>query len=155
MNSSPIRNFLYLLVIVFVVTMFYSAFTSQKEKIKDVSITKVVEQVKDDKVESIKVSGNRIEIKLKDGTKEKSVKETDTSIFDYGIDPDKVKVSIEDTESRNVWISIISTLLPILLIGGFIFFRKHKSLLGWMFVMLGIFGLVLASVVKWLYPNVM
>ncbi|MDP2721518.1 MAG: hypothetical protein Q8O72_02070 [Bacteroidales bacterium] len=41
------------------------------------------------------------------------------------------------------------------LIGGFIFFRKHKSLLGWMFVMLGIFGLVLASVVKWLYPNVM
>jgi len=41
------------------------------------------------------------------------------------------------------------------LIGGFIFFRKHKALLGWMFVLLGVFGLVLAAVVKWLYPNVM
>jgi hypothetical protein len=41
------------------------------------------------------------------------------------------------------------------LIGGFIFFRKHKAILGWMFVMLGFFGLVLAAIVKWLYPNVM
>lgn len=41
------------------------------------------------------------------------------------------------------------------LLGGIIFFLKHKPLLGWMFVMLGVFGLVLATVVKWLYPAVM
>lgn len=41
------------------------------------------------------------------------------------------------------------------LLGGIVFFIKHKPLLGWMFALLGVFGLILAVVVKWLYPEIM
>ncbi len=43
----------------------------------------------------------------------------------------------------------------LLLLGGIVFFVKRKALLGWMFLLLGIFGFVLAIVVKWLYPEIM
>jgi len=42
----------------------------------------------------------------------------------------------------------------LLLLGGIFFFIKKKPPLGWMFSLLGLFGLVLAVIVKWLYPEI-
>jgi len=129
MNKS-IRNFLYLILIVFVFSIFYSSFSTNKEEIKDVSITKLIEEVEGDKVKEIKITGNRLDIELKNGDKQKSVKEGDVSLLEYGIDSEQVKITVVDDQSKNLWIGLLSTLLPVILIGAFIFFLFRSASAG-------------------------
>ncbi len=128
--NKSIRNFLYLILIVFVVSIFYASFSTDKEEIKDVSITKLVQEVEDKKVKEIKITGNKLEIELKNGDKQKSVKEDSSSLLDYDINSEKVKITVVDDQSKNLWIGLLSTLLPVLLIGAFIFFLFRSAAAG-------------------------
>lgn len=129
MNKS-LRNFLYLVILVFIFSIFYTSFSMNKKEIKDIPITKLVEQVEDEKVKEIKITGNRLDVELEDGTLERSVKESDVSLLEYGIDSEKVKITVVDDQSKNMWIGLLSTLLPVLLIGGFIFFLFRSAAAG-------------------------
>ncbi|MFH1749436.1 MAG: ATP-dependent zinc metalloprotease FtsH [bacterium] len=129
MNKS-IRNFLYLILIVFVFSIFYTSFSTKKEEVKDVSITKLVQEVESNEVKEIKITGNKLDIELKNGDKQKSVKEADVSLLEYGIDSEQVKITVIDDQSKNLWIGLLSTLLPVILIGAFIFFLFRSAAAG-------------------------
>jgi cell division protease FtsH len=92
-----------------------------------VPFSTVLEQIKQDKVESIQVSGDELTVNLKDGTKQKSYKEKYTSLSDFGVDYNKVKVEAKNPDNNNLLLDIVLSLLPIVIIIGFFYFIMKQA----------------------------
>lgn len=117
----------YIIIIIFIGIFAISYFLPDVQQTKDVSISQIVTDVNEDKVESIDIRDNKVTANLKDGGKEQAYKEESVSLVDYGLTPDKVAINIENTANSVAWWTILSTLLPVLLIGGFIWFMFRSA----------------------------
>ncbi len=97
-------------------------------KTTQVSISKMIEQANAGQIDKIEVSGDNLTITLKDGTKEESIKESNTNLKDYGIDYTKVKVEAKSPDSGLTKIfDFLLTVLPIALIIGFFYFIMRQA----------------------------
>ena len=97
-----------------------SRFTTQEP------LSKVVTDIKDSKVDSVEIDGDRINIKLKDGQLYTSRKEENQSFFAAleaaKVDPTTANIEVKDRTFSQAWIGILTTLLPIGLMVVFFFF---------------------------------
>ena len=129
MNKVP-KNVWYaiitLAVLISVVVLFGSGSPLSKPPAV-VPFSSVLENVKQDKVESIQVTGDELTVKLKDGTKQKSYKESYKSLSDFGVDYNKVKVEAKNPDNKNIFLDIILSLLPIAIIIGFFYFIMKQA----------------------------
>jgi cell division protease FtsH len=116
------KTFIYLIIIALVIASVYALVSYRNPKQNEVTLSTVVEQVKNQEVSKIQVKGNALNIELKNGEKEISSKESDVSLTEYGIKPNDVQIDIKNSESTTLWISLVTGILPILLIAGFIWF---------------------------------
>ncbi len=130
------RNWLLLsLLIVIGASFIYSDQISGVEKPEEVNISQVYEQVENGEVDHIVVSGNKLEVHLVNPEnpevgivgKEIAFKESDVSLTQYGITPEKVKIEVKDDTSGAVWVGILSALLPFLLLAAFLFFILRQA----------------------------
>lgn len=128
-NKSSIwsRIALYTIILVIIGIIVSGYYTGNKSKTKNVAISNIVTDVTDGKVTSIDVKDNQVTANLKDGTKEIATKETTAALKDYGLTSDKVQINIVNTANSVAWWSIISVILPVLLIGGFIWFMFRSA----------------------------
>jgi cell division protease FtsH len=92
-----------------------------------VPFSTVIDEVKQDKVESIQVTGDELTVNLKDGTKQKSYKETYKSLSDFGVDYNKVKVEVKNPDNNNKLFDIVLSILPIVIIIGFFYFIMKQA----------------------------
>ncbi len=105
------------------------------QKINEVNLNDLANQINDGKVKEILVEGEKLEITLNDGTKEKSRKEAESSLSEslvnYGVESEKlrsVSVNIKDTTTAAFWINIVVPIvLPFLLIAAFIWFMMRSA----------------------------
>lgn len=110
-------------------------YKSPATKIEDISLSKLVNQINANEVKSIVVSGSELSVELNTGVKEKASKEVESSLVEtlanYGVNKDelqKVNIEIKRESGFAVWASIILPfLLPILLIGGFLWFMMRQA----------------------------
>jgi len=116
------QNVLYLIIIALVLATILSFTNSFSAKPEQVSLSQVVTEVKEEKVNKITINKNKLEIELKNGAKQQAFKEPATSLVEYGINPETVAIDVKNTESADIWYSVLGGLLPVLLIGGFIWF---------------------------------
>lgn len=93
----------------------------------DVPFSVVLDEVKQDKVDSIEVTGDQLLVNLKDGSKQKSYKESFKSLSDFGVDYTKVKVEAKNPDNGGRWIDIALAILPIFLIIGFFYFIMRQA----------------------------
>jgi cell division protease FtsH len=131
-----VKNFIIILLIFLVISGIFTLFSQPFEKTKELSITQLVEEINQEKIKKITVSGNKLEIIYQDNTKAISRKETETalsqSLLNYGVDKTKLaKVEIETKEEGGlaVWLGpALLLLLPLLLFGLFFWmiFRQAK-----------------------------
>jgi len=123
------------LIIFLLLTGLMAIYNSPTKKAKDVSLSEIVTQIDEGKVEKITVEGEKLKVKLIDGTEEKSSKEAESSLVEtlsnYGVDKanlQKVNIEIKQASGVVVWAGIILPfLLPILLIGGFLWFMMKQA----------------------------
>jgi cell division protease FtsH len=127
MKNSPLKNIIILVLVTAVIAGIFSFWNSNQKQIEDVSISKLATEVGQDQVEKIQVKNNRLDITLKDGQSQRAYKETGVSLTEYGITTDKVTMEVIDTETSALWISIISSFLPFLLIIGFLWFMLRQA----------------------------
>lgn len=96
-----------------------------------VPLSQVVSQIKDNKVDKIVVEENKILVSLKGNQTEVANKESGTSIYevlkDSGVDPNSVSVEIKDNSTQQAWLGILGTILPIALMGVFLFFVLRQA----------------------------
>lgn len=100
-------------------------------------LTQLVDEINQEKIKKITVSGSELDVVYNDGAKAKSRKETETSLseslINYGADKEKLKrVEIEAKKEAENWLwigSFLTLALPLIFLGLFfwIMFRQAKT----------------------------
>lgn len=126
-DPSKGRGIFVLILVILGIFAISSFWYSKNENVKKVDFSEIANDVKDNKVDQINVKDNQVTANLKDGSKIQSFKEAGVGLNEYGITSDKVKISIEDTSSSSAWYSILAILIPVLLIGAFIWFMLRSA----------------------------
>jgi cell division protease FtsH len=112
--------------------VFFAVTSNPTDKFLPVEpLSSLVSDIKTDKVQSVLVDGEKLDVKLKDGKEYTSRKEQSESLFSAlaagGVDPTKVDITIRDKTISDAWIAIITTLLPIGVIIFFFFFMFRQA----------------------------
>lgn len=122
------RQLFSLLTIIFIVAIVWSLFGLGKvAPTQEVAISQIVKEVSDGRVEQIVVERNKITAETKDKVKLVAYKEASQGLKDYGITGDKVTINIKNPDSGAVWTTLLSVLLPFLLIGGLLYFMTRQA----------------------------
>ena len=136
MRSQIFRNsFVYILIIAAIVALVMSVFGTRTQP-EALDISQLADQIRQGKVEKIEVNiDGKLAVTYKDqSTAESARKEPNVSIFDtmlgLGVSKDelsKVKISIEPESPWAGWITLAITILPLLLIGGLLYFMVKQA----------------------------
>ncbi len=98
---------------------------------KAVSISDLAGEVKDNKVSSIVVEGTNVIITMKDKTKQSSQiganEQITTTLKDLGADPSKVNLDIKASSDNSIWITLLTSVVPFILIIGFFYFMLKQA----------------------------
>ncbi len=130
-----IKNLAIILLVFFVISGIVMLYNTPVQKINDINLNELANQINDGKVKEIQVEGDKLNIVLMDDTKEKSQKEAEASLSEslknYGVDQEElrsVSIGIKDTAGAAFWINtIIPFLLPFLIIGAFLWFMMRSA----------------------------
>jgi cell division protease FtsH len=126
--NKPSKNIFYAIVFIVIALIAWSLVTpAASTKPEQTNITQIVEQVKSENVSQISIANNQITATLKDNKKMQAYIESSASLKDYGITPDKVNIKVSNPNTGTAWPTVLSVLLPFLLIGGFIFFMLRQA----------------------------
>lgn len=130
------KNFIYVLLILFIISGVFSLFSSPDQE-KQIPITQLVQEINQDRIKSIVISGDNIKIEYQDGSFAKSVKETGTdlaqTLISYEVDKTKInQIPITVRPETSVWSwlgPLLITILPLALFVVFFFmiFRQAKG----------------------------
>ncbi len=129
------KNITVVIVIFLLISGLFVLYGKPEKAPKKVSLSFLVQQVNDNKVQEIKVDNNNLKIVLKNGVKEKSTKEKSSGIVEtlknYGVNSQKlqaVNINVQGESGLNFWLgTILPFLLPFLLIGAFIWFMMKQA----------------------------
>jgi len=135
-----IKNLLIAFLAFITIAAFFALFNETGEKKEDVSLSKLVEQINQEQVLNIIIRGDKLEIELKDGTIEKTTKEKEASLTEslknYNVDPEKlglINLEIKQESGLVFWaVAILPFLLPLLIIGFFLWFMLRGAQRGQM-----------------------
>jgi cell division protease FtsH len=132
LNLSPKNLILWFLVSLIGLSFFFSLFGSLPQESEEVSLSQVLTDIKEDKIEEIAVEGDQLLLKYKDQDKifisRKESGQSMTEIFENAdIDPTQVKVSIKDQSLSRLWVDILGTVLPLILMVIFFFFIIRQA----------------------------
>ncbi|PIS16595.1 MAG: cell division protein FtsH [Candidatus Portnoybacteria bacterium CG09_land_8_20_14_0_10_44_13] len=135
MAKNLIKNIIYIIAIFFLIAVVFSPWMQTKKQPKTIGLTELVSQINQEKIDHIIVNGSDMEITAKDNSKEISRKEDESSLTDtlknYGVDPqklDQVQIEIQNDNSFKFWGTIIiTTILPILIIGFFLWYMLRQA----------------------------
>ena len=119
------NGLVYLLILVAVVALFYSA-TQSTEQPPEMDLSQVATMINEGKVSAITVMGDQLEVQV-DGQKQPytSNKEPDvsltTALTQMGVTSEaltKIDLKVAPPSDMSGWFTVLGTLLPLLLIGG-------------------------------------
>src|SRR5882757_3661361 len=128
-NRRGMKNAGFIGLILIAVLIVFAA-TSQPNSLKKIPITTAVQQANSGQYEKISVSGNQLLI-TKKGDKNPSLKsylEPNATLRDEGFNYAKVEIDPQAaTNGGSVWLTLASTVLPVILIGGLLFFMLRSA----------------------------
>ncbi len=125
---------LYLVLLVMIAAFLYAMFFRQAEASDTVHITRVAELAENGQVQKITVREDLLEIVLSDGETLVSRKEPGLGVLEtlerLGVSRsklEKIKIEVAAPSWWGGWLTILSALLPLILIGGFFFFIFRQA----------------------------
>lgn len=132
MKNKTLKNILYIALFVVTVAFFYTILSKETSNVERVPISTVAQEVKDDKVKSIRADGSRVTVTLKDDKKQESEiaqgQPVTTVLKDLGADPGKISsLDIKEGKDNSVLFAVLINLLPILLIVGFFYLMLRQA----------------------------
>lgn len=127
MKNTITKTVIYVIITFLVLSAFYTFTGSKTNQPKSITISELTSELKAGNIEKVIIDGNRITAKKKDGAKLETFKEESATLKDYEITPDKVSIEIKNPNRGEILASILSTLLPLLLFGGVIWFMIRSA----------------------------
>lgn len=127
-------NFKNIIIGLFILFFLFSLFGSlgnQAALSETKPLSTVVADVRDGKVKSIDVEDTRLTIIQKDGSKYVSTKESQDSLVSVleksGVDPNTVEINVKDLSMGQIWLGLISNVLPLVLTVVFFLFLFRQA----------------------------
>jgi cell division protease FtsH len=116
---------------VIISTYFLYAFLLSKPNVssQQVDISQIVKKIESNEIEKINVDQNKVTAKIKGDGEVYAYKEAGVGLKDYGIDSQKVNIEIKNPDKSQIWPTLLSVVLPFLLIAG-IFWLMLRSAQG-------------------------
>jgi len=115
-----------ILLVFILISLLFAVYNadSDENKAEEISFNQLVEEIKGDKVKSIVVEGEKVNVELQDGSKKKLNKEKEASLSEtlknYGLETEKIQrleVIVRGESGITFWLgSILPILLPFLFI---------------------------------------
>ncbi len=129
-----LRKFFLVLFVFIMMASFASLYMSAGQKVQDISLVKLVQEINQEKVKSITLDNNEIDVVLKSGAKQKTRKEAGESFFtllkNFNVPPqkiEKINITVQGESEWMFWVNnLLPFLIPLLLIGLFIFFMMRQ-----------------------------
>jgi cell division protease FtsH len=126
-----IKNIIIGLIFAFFVFSILGSIGSQAASALEKPLSDVVSDVKAGKIKTIEVEDSRILLDYKDGSKFISHKESQDSMFSVleksGVDPKTVQIKVKDLSFGQMWIGLISNVLPLILTVVFFLFLFRQA----------------------------
>ncbi len=137
MSSRWIRNgLIYLIIIVIVLALFYNVYNASTS-LTTVPITAVAEDAREGRISKIVVSGDDLKITRTNGVEVASRKEPGADITEVltnlGVTQEMlngITIEVQTPSEWGSWFAIISSLLPLLLLGGLLLFMMRQAQAG-------------------------
>ncbi|MEX2028572.1 MAG: ATP-dependent zinc metalloprotease FtsH [Candidatus Curtissbacteria bacterium] len=131
-NKTSWRGFAIYAVLGFLLFAFLAFTTNPTSKLTpQESISRVITDVRDSKVDKIEIDGERINVNLKDGGTYVSRKEDNQSFFTAleaaNVDPTATNIVVKDRSFSQAWGTILATFLPLALMIVFFFFIFRQA----------------------------
>ncbi len=127
MKPNNNRSWFYTFLLILCFILIYNYYNNKAATPKQVAVSQIAEDVKAGNVTKVTVKDTDLVATLKNGSTEEAIEEANATLKDYGITPDKTEIVVVDTSSTATWYSLASILLPVLLIGGLIFFMLRSA----------------------------
>jgi cell division protease FtsH len=124
------RGLLFLLAIVAVLAIL-AAVSAPQSKTQNVPLSQMINEAKSGKITQIQVDGDKLTATLKDSSAPQQIatKDSDTAslISDYGISPKLVTINPKPTSDSSVWLNVLLTVGPIIIIVAFFYFMMRQA----------------------------
>ncbi len=129
------KNIISVVLGVLLIASIVSLYQTDVKRPEKIGLSQLAQEINRGEVKSVKVERNKVKIELKNGKKQISRKEIETSLSEslnnVGVNKDKLKevqINVVDTTTSDFWTSgLLSVLFPFLLIGFFVWFLMKKA----------------------------
>ncbi len=126
-----LKNIFIGLFIAFLVLSALGSLGGQTPLTSEKPLSTVIGEVKDGKVQRIEVEEGKLTISYKNGEKAVSHKEPQESLYKLlesaGVDPQKVEIKVKDLSVGQIWLGLISNVLPLVLTVVFFLFLFRQA----------------------------
>lgn len=129
-KKKSIKNIAFIALVILFGFSYFSYSQQSKPKLEEKSLTQVVQEANEGKYKQIDVTGSELKITKKGDDKPsiKSRKDPQVGLVEEGLDTKKVPVQYEEQSSTgSTWAAIGVNLLPVILIGGILFFMLRSA----------------------------
>jgi len=132
-KKSFFKGFLMYLILAIIGLFFFFGITQSGKIYEEIPLSQVLGDVKEGKVESVLVEGNKLTVKYKDGETFFSSKEPTEGLLQtfeaVEIDPSTLEITVREHTLLEMWLNIASTIIPLVLMGVFfaLIFRQARG----------------------------
>src|SRR3990170_7750880 len=131
-KKSSWRGFVIYAILGVLLFAFLTLTTNPAERFaQEKPLSEVISDIKEGKVEKIEVDGDKLNVGLKDTGQYVARKEEGQSFFSAleaaQVDPTKTTITVKDRTFSQVWVTILTTFLPLILIAVFFFFIFRQA----------------------------
>lgn len=127
MKNSRTKTIVYIIIIILAGLFLYSFGSDRFVNFRETSISEITQAVNEGKVSEIIIDGERIIAKQKGDVELRTYKELGVGLHEYGITPEKIKITIKNPERGNIWGTIFSVVLPFGLVALFLYFMMRSA----------------------------
>ena len=128
-NRRGMKNVGFAVIIVLLVLIIFSAY-NQPSKLKTIPLTQAISQENAGAYKSIEVSGNELDITLKDKSTAtlRAYSDPNASLKSLGFNFNKAQISFKSSSgTTSAWVTIAESVLPVLVIGALLFFMFRSA----------------------------
>src|SRR6056297_1924776 len=137
MNKKILKKILFVFLIFLTISGVFAVVMTPNSEIEHISLTKLSQEINQENIKEIKVTGENVTDIYNDGNKVETIKEPQgtfsETMVNYGVEKSKlqkIEITQEDQINYQAWITPILLILPLIFFGFFFYLMLKRAKMG-------------------------